>query len=74
MSSRCRLARLIVGLFVGVEVTEYGAGNAPFEAAQSFSRRVPGRQPLSVIVASWAVETDLGHRNAVQGGVELAVT
>jgi len=36
----CRLARVFVGLRVGVEAAEDGAADASFEVAQSFGRGV----------------------------------
>jgi len=73
MSSRCRLARLIASLVVGVKVVEHDASQASFEAAQCLCLRGAGISALSVVRPSDPVEADLGDGDAVQGGVELAV-
>jgi hypothetical protein len=74
MSSRCRLARLDLGLAVGVEVVEDDSDQSAFEAAQGFGAGVTGGEALAVVGLAESVESDLGDRDAVQGGVELTVT
>jgi hypothetical protein len=65
MSSRCRLARLIAGLVVGVEVVEDHASQAAFEAAQGFGAGVSGGQSFAVVGLAEAIEANLGDRDAV---------
>jgi hypothetical protein len=73
MSSRCRLARLISGLVVGVEVLEDHTGQTAFEAAQCFGGGGTGVKSCAVVGLAESVQADLCDGDAVQGGVELTV-
>ena len=58
---------------VSAEVVEDHAGQSAFEAAKGFGAGITGGQSLAVVGASKSVKADLGHGDAVQGGVELTV-
>ena len=62
-----------MSLVVGVQVAEDDAGQAAFKAAKGFGAGITSRQALAVIRLPEAVHADLRHRDAVEGGVELAV-
>jgi hypothetical protein len=65
MSSRCRLARLLTVLFIGVEMAEDDTGQAAFEAAQGFGRGVTDGDAMTVIGLPDSIETDLGDCDPV---------
>ena len=73
MSSRCRLAGLNSVLVVGVQVVEHHTGQAAFEATQGFGGGGTGCDAFVVIGLAQSGQAGLGNRNAVQGGVDLAV-
>ena len=58
---------------VGVEVVEHHTGQAAFEAAQGFGGGGTGCDAFVVIGLAHSGQAGLGNRNAVQGGVDLAV-
>ena len=73
MSSRCPLARLNSVVVVGAQVAEDHSGETALETAQGLGCGIAGGQSLAVVRPTQAVEADLGHRDAMQGGVELTV-
>ena len=52
---------------------EHGLGKTSFEAAQRFGFGVSGGETFAVVVATGAIDANLGDRDAVQGCVQLPV-
>ena len=65
--------KLVSVVVVDVEVVKDDAGQAAFEAAQCFRVRGARVESFAVVGAAEAIEADLGHSDAVQGGVELTI-
>src|SRR3954471_18681168 len=61
------------GRRVGLEGVEDGSGEASFEAADGFGAGVTGGEALGVVRLGGFMATQLGDRDPVQGGVQLAV-
>src|ERR1700750_140734 len=75
MSSRDGVGGVVACLFVGVEAFVDGSSEASFEAPQSFFGGFSFGDFLAVVGVAEAVRhADLGEGDAVQGGVELAVS
>lgn len=73
MSSGGRESSRGHGRRVALQGVEHDSGGSAFEASQGFCLGVAHRQPLVVVGPASAVALDLCQRDAVQGGVELAV-
>ena len=58
---------------VGLEGCPERVGDPAFEASKRFFGSFPGLEFALVVVVCWLVVSQLGDRDAVQDGVELAV-